>query len=206
MKQILFLSALVALICRTAGATLDLSPVAKEYASQGFTYVQLSFKHDDGRVAYNPPLKWTYKGSGTRLQLTPPNTPFAMAQIEAGPGGQPLTPELRESMVKQALNEVPPGSQTIELVSQGENTLLIDGRGSFEILLSYKVMGESFRRSIVYVLVGDMKLAFRVTARTADFDAIGTAFHASLGSWRWENSPKSVVSNTASGPQSKSAN
>ena len=186
MKRISLLSSLVVLLSGSLNASLDLTPVPREYTSQGFNYVQLSFKDDAGRIVYNPPLNWTYKGSGPRCQLTPPNKSLATVVIEAASSPQPLTPELRQAMEKQVMTDVPPGSQAVELLNQGENTVSIDGRDSFEVVLSYKALGESFRRSIVFLQVGDMRLTFRVTARAADFEAIKTAFHASLGSWHWE--------------------
>jgi hypothetical protein len=188
-KQILILTAIAALACQMAVAALDLTPIGKEYASQGFTYVQLSFKDDTSRIAYNPPLNWTYNGSAERLRLAPANKSFAEATVGTIPGAQPLTSELEHALAQQAMAEVPPGSQAVEFVKQAENTVLIDGHGSFEVVLSYKTLGEAFRRSIVFVKFGDLTLAFRLTARAADFDALRTTFHSSLGSWHLETRP-----------------
>jgi hypothetical protein len=182
-KRILLLNSILAFVCQIASAALDLTPQAREYTSQGFSYVQLSFKDDDGGVCYNPPLNWTYRGSVPRLQLTPPNKSLAQATIEAGSAAQPLTPELQQKLVQEAVAGVPPGSQAVEVVKQEENTVLIDGRGSFEVTLSYKALGETFERSVVFVNVADLRLCFRLTARTADFVSVKAAFHASLGSW-----------------------
>jgi hypothetical protein len=186
-KRILLLSSMLTFVCQIASATLDLTPQAREYTSQGFIYVQLSFKDDDGRVCYNPPLNWTYRGSAARLQLTPPNKSLAQATIEAVPGAQPFTPELQQTLVHAAVAGVPPGSQAVEVVKQEENTVLIDGRGSFEVTLSYKALGETFERSVVFASVADLRLCFRLTARTADFATVKAAFHASLGSWHRES-------------------
>jgi hypothetical protein len=198
LNRTLLLAGMLTLACRTISATLDLTPTTNEYTSQGFTYVQLSFKNDGGRVGYNPPLNWTYRGSPARLKLTPPNKSFAEAVIEVMAGGQPFTLELQQSLAKEAAAEVPPGSQAVEILKQDENTILIDGRRTFEVVLSYKALGEIFQRSIVFVQVEDMRLSFRLTARAADFSALKTMFHASIGSWHWRG-PSTYPATTAAG-------
>lgn len=184
-----------------AGAVLDLSPIPHEHVAQGIVYKQLKFKDATRTVVMDLPNRWTYRGSASRLQLTPPDTSFTEALLEVVPVApqppvpstapaprSPLDQAAMQALEQQALAAVPPGSQFVTLVSQREGVAFVD-KPRVEIVVSYQTLGEKFRRSSSFVEFADFRLVMRVTAKESEFEKISDAFYRAVLSLTWEQSP-----------------
>lgn len=201
MKRTSLLAALTAISLSGAHAAIDFTPVVREYTSQGFNYVQLAFKTDVGLILYNPPLNWTYRGSSDRLQLAPPDNPFAEAVIQAGPVAVPaaLDEAALNSLEQQALQQVPPNSQSVEVVKREQNPVLLNESQSFEVVIAYQTLGYTFQRSVIFVLTPDTQLIFQFAAPKDRFDALHASFRRSITSWQWnETKPAAAAPTVAS--------
>lgn len=174
-------------------AELDLTPVVSEYSREGFTYTRLTFKADGGQITLNPPPKWSYRGAASRLQLIPPGSTYAEGVIEAVAADQrrPIGPEAADALGQEVLAGVPPASQAVELVRRVENPFLVHGNPTYEVVISYKALGETFVRSVIFGSTANTQLIIRFTARKEDFDGLNEVFRRSVASWQWiEHKPR----------------
>lgn len=80
-------------------------------------------------------------------------------------------------------------SQQAALVRQEQNPILLNNNQSFEVVVSYKGLGDNFERSVLFVNTPTNQLVFKLTARKSDFDALYRAFRASISSWEWQELP-----------------
>ena len=182
---------LLLLICfaRVAEAGLDFTAKRTEYVNEGIIYQQLSFKDGTRAVSLDLPSRWTPRGSAARLQLIPPDAKFAEASIEATPLETPLPAwdeQALQALRHRALSAVPPGSQSVEIVGEQQNSIVIGGtHGGFEVVVAYKTLGETFRRSIVFVNLPHAQLIFRFTAPEEDFGRLNGTFQRAVRSWQW---------------------
>jgi hypothetical protein len=181
-------SAIVALfltIALTAKSGIDLTPFADEYISEGIKYQKLTFRRDKQRVEYNPPPGWSFRGSAERVQLTPPKRRFAEALIEALPLAAPqrLDETVIKALEQQFISSLPSDSQFVTVVTEERNPVLLDGSPTFEVIVSYQLIGEKFLKSALFVNLSDTQLIFRLAARKDDFDALHSDFKRSILSW-----------------------
>lgn len=169
-------------------AGINLTPVLEEYQNDGFTFRQLAFKDDKRKVTLQLPNGWSYRGGAARLQLMPGgDNKFAEAVIEALPLEAPVqwdaaTPQ---NLERQTLAGVPPGSQDVAVVSLDENPVLLGGNPSFEVVVTYKMLGKTFQRSDVYVNCPHAQLIFRLSAPKSEFDPLNAIFRRAVLSWQW---------------------
>ena len=187
----LLLPVLLNAVASTAYGVIDLTPTASEYEAQGFKYLQLVFRDDKRTIIYEPPQKWDHRGQKSQLQLTPPDKKFAEALIQAIPlkAVEPLDPAGFIKFKEYVLAGLPSGSQLITTVAEGENTLLVNGAPSFELVVSYQTLGETFHRSVLLTNCNDTQLLFRLTARKSDFGTLYQAFKRSIMSWTVTEQP-----------------
>ena len=169
----------------TARSGIDLTPTANEYVGEGIKYQKLTFRQDSQAIEYNPPPGWSFHGGPNQLQLTPPKKNFAEAFIEAVPlsAPQPLDEKVSKALEQELITKLPPDSQLVTVVSEEQNPVLLDGNRSFEVTVSYQVMGEKFLRSAIFVNLPDTQLIFRLTARKDDFERLHREFRTSMLSW-----------------------
>jgi hypothetical protein len=174
-------------IVLTAKSAIDLTPSVHEYIGEGIKYQKLIFQNDKQRVEYNPPPGWAFHGSAERVQLTPPKKSFAEALIEAVPlaAPQPLDEKFTKALEQQFISSLPSGSQFVEVVSEEQNPVPLDGNRTFEVTASYQLMGVKFLRSALFVNLPDTQLIFRLAARNDDFEALHNEFKRSIFSWHW---------------------
>ena len=169
---------------------LDLTPTRTEYVSEGIIYQQLSFKDRERTVSMELPSRWTARGSSGRLQLIPPDAKYAEGSIETTALDAPLPAwddEALQALRTRALNAVPPTSQSVQVVGEQQNSLVLGGvHGGFEVVVSYKAVGETFKRSTVFVNLPNAQLTFRFTAPEADFPRLNGAFQRAVHSWQWK--------------------
>jgi hypothetical protein len=179
---------LLAATVRTACAVVDLTPAPSEYTAEGITFSRLTFRDGDKRISYEPPLRWTYQGSPRQLMIAPRDKPFAEGTLEVTSPykPQPFTPELQEILTRQVLAALPPDSLAVEVKSRGENTVVFNNLPNFEVVVSYKRLGETFERSVVFADAADTRFTFRFTARASEFSQLHGAYRRSLCTWRVE--------------------
>jgi hypothetical protein len=182
----LLLIMLVAFAASARGG-LDLTPSSKQYTAEGITFQQLFFKDGKRRVIYELPRQWSYRGEGTSLQLSPPNSARADASIQAAdaPKPQPFDEKLFAALREQSLHAAPPGAQNVSVLNEELNPVRLDRGEAYAVTISYAALGETFVRSTLYVILPDAQLTFRLTARKADFEPLNRVFRSSILSWHW---------------------
>lgn len=172
----------------SATASVDLTPSATEFVGEGVKYTQLTFKDDTKRVVYTLPQLWTWRGSGTQIQLTPPNCPRASAVIEAAPLDAPvaLDDNFVETVRQQFTTFLPPASNGAQLVNEVRDPVPLGGNlRSYEFTASYQALGDTYMRAVLIVNTPDTQLRFKFSAPKAEFLALHQVFRASLTSWQW---------------------
>jgi len=169
----------------TARGGIDFTPTASEFIGEGIKYQKLTFRKDKQLIEYYPPCGWTFLGSAERIQLRPPQKTFAEAVIEAVPliAPQPLDEKITKALAQQFLSTVPPGSQFASVVNEEQNPVPLSGRPTFEVTVSYQLMGQKFLRSALYANLPDTQLVFRLTAKKDDFEPLHSEFRRSVFSW-----------------------
>lgn len=186
-RKYLFLLALSGLWQSAATAAIDLTPSPTEYQAEGITIQQLIFTDGKSRVRYEPPQQWTYRGDTSRLQLQPPGQSFAEGMIQAAPalGAKAFDETTVKALEAQVMKTVPPGSQGVTMISRQENPVTLNQNLSYEFVVSYQTLGQTFQRSVIFVNCPDTQLVFRFTAPKAAFENLNSAFRRSIYSWQW---------------------
>jgi hypothetical protein len=166
---------------------IDLTPNVTSYVAEGITITQLGFKDGNQTISYEPPFGWTYRGGGSSLQLTPKNVPRADASIEVTPAASKdgLTDTSVEAARQRFLGSLPPQAETVSVVAERQNPLLVNNCPTYQIVASYNLLGEAFLRSVLVAEIDGNEFAFRLTARKADFDKLQQTFRSSIFSLRW---------------------
>jgi len=174
------------LLVASARANLNLTPKLSQYELDGVKFKQLAFSDGSQTVTYAPPRGWDYSGSSTQLTLRPPNTPQAEATITRVPLSQPgsFDDESLKKLVSEAAARVPKGSENISIVSQEKNPLMIQGKETFLITLSYTFYGQKYGRSILFLNRGNEQIRSQLTCHEADFNDLHGAFLRSQYTWQ----------------------
>ena len=167
-------------------AELLLTPRILEYEREGGKVKQLAFSDGVTTVTYQSPRGWDYSGSATQLKLRPPNKTQAEATITRVPLSQPgsFDDESLKKLVSEAVALAPKGSENISVVSQEKNPLMIQGKETFLITLSYTFYGQKYGRSILILNRGNEQIRSQLTCREADFKELQRAFLTSQNSWQ----------------------
>jgi hypothetical protein len=170
----------------SAQAELLLTPRVLEREREGGKLKELAFSDGGKTVTYQSPRGWDYSGSSTQLTLRPPNTPQAEATITRVPLSQPgsFDDESLKKLVSEAAARVPKGSENVSVVSQEKNPLMIQGKETFLITLSYTFYGQKYGRSILFLNRGNEQIRSQLTCREADFKELHRAFLASQYTWQ----------------------
>ena len=169
----------------SAQAELSLAPKVGEYALDGVKFQRLVFSDGDKVVTYQPPRGWEYSGNATTLSLRPPNKAQAEATVSriALPKPGSFDEESLEKLVDEAIAQVPKGSENVVVISQ-EMSLMIQGKATFLVTLSYTSYGQKYGRSILFLNRGNEQIRSQLTCREADFNALHQAFLASQYTWQ----------------------
>ncbi len=181
---------LLVFVASSSGIGLELIPQIKDrpVGDGGIVLKEWVFPDEKGEeVAYDPPLDWKYRPGPQELLFTP-GPPQATVQIQATKLNAPLPFDLAgiESLKENSLKAVPPGAETVELVSDDAHFVApSDEYQDHEVTVKYILQGVKFKRSIAYMQRGNLLLRFVTTAREEDFEAIRETLRASLYSWRW---------------------
>jgi len=178
-----------------AGNAIEFSADLKEFTGEGIVYHRLIFKDNEQSIYFQPPPGWACTLIGKSLHLRPSDKNFAVAEINSAAltAPQPFTEATTQALAQEVLTNLPPASQQAALVRQEQNPILLNNNQSFEVVVSYKGLGDNFERSVLFVNTPTNQLVFRLTARKSDFDALYRAFRSSISSWEWQEPP--AVSN-----------
>jgi hypothetical protein len=170
----------------SAHAELQLSPKVSEYELDGAKLKKLAFSDGGKTVTYQAPRGWDYSGNGTLLTLRPPNKGLAEATITRIPLSQPgnFSDESLKNLVNEATLLVPKGGENIRVISEEKNPLMIQGKETFLITLSYTLSGQNLSRSILFLNRGNEQIRFQLTCLEADFKVLQQAFLASQYTWQ----------------------
>jgi hypothetical protein len=169
-----------------ARADLTLNPTISEYESDGVKTKILAFPDGTKTVTYQSPRGWDYSGSATQLTLRPPNK----SQVEASILRIPLSPpgrfddESLKKLVSEAIALAPKGSENVSVVSQEKNPVMIEGKETFLITLSYTLYGQKYGRSILFLNREKEQIRSELTCHEADFKELQRLFLASQYTWR----------------------
>jgi|ERR1043166_422620 hypothetical protein len=175
-----------ALFVTTLRAELQLTPKVVEYKADGATLKHLEFSDAGKTITYQSPRGWDFTGSSTQLTLRPRDKTQVEATISRVALSQPANfdEESLKKLVGEAVMLVPRGGEKVTVVSQEKNSVLIQGRETFLITLSYMFFGQEYRRSILFLNRGNEQIRSQLTCRAADFDQLHSAFLHSQLSWQ----------------------
>jgi hypothetical protein len=178
----------VVLVCAaSAGADLQFTPKIIDYELDGMKFRKLAFS--DGRnkeITYAPPAGWDYSGSSARFTLHPAKKAQAQGTISKITLNQPAVfdEETTKKLTEEVLTSVPEGSTNGAVISQEKNPLIIDGKETFIVTVSYTFYGENYERSMLFLNRGYEQIRFQLVSRAADFKDLQRAFLGSHCSWQ----------------------
>jgi hypothetical protein len=180
-------SFIVLVAVASSRADLQLAPRIVDYQMEQMTFKQLAFSDGSPKdITYSPPDGWDYSGSAAQLTLHPPNKSQAEAIVFkvplSGPAG--FDEATVKKLVDEAIASVPAGGTHVDLVSQEKNPLMIEGKETFLVILSYQFHNEARNRSILFLNRGKEQIRFQLTSRQADFQELQKAFLGSQYSWQ----------------------
>jgi hypothetical protein len=185
-RPVIFAFAASLLLAGVAKAELVLTPTVDEYVLDGAKLKQLAFSDAGRKVTYQSPRGWDYSGSATQLTLHPPNKPQAEATIaRVSRSDQPrFDDETLKKLVAEAVTLIPKGSTNVVVESQEKAPLRIGSRETFLLILSYSLLGNDYKRSILFINRGNEQIRCQLTCRSTDFKDLEKAFLGSQYSWR----------------------
>jgi hypothetical protein len=183
-RSLIFLL-LTAVLTVSARAELQLTPSVIEGEGDGITFKELAFSDGESKITYLPPRGWDYSGSAAQLTLRPPGKAQAEAVITRVPLSEPgkFDDESLKKLIDQTIGMIPQGSENVTIVSQERNPVVIDRKETFLLVLSYRLFGQMYNRSILFLNRGNEQLRFQLVARETDFKELQSAFFHSLFSW-----------------------
>ena len=180
--------ALVFLLAVTAEtkAEINFTPTLNRYYSEGAEYSSVSFQEEKQIISMEVPRLWSCHGDASRLQFMPPGQSFAEGVVQAAPakGAQPFNEVTVKALEAQVMGTLPPGSQGATVISRIENPVILYQNLSYEFVVSYQTLGQSFQRSVIFVNCPDKQLVFRFSAPKPVFDNLNQAFRRSIYSWQ----------------------
>lgn len=167
-------------------AELQLTPAISEYQLDGVKFKQLAFPNGDKRATYQPPPGWNWAGSANQLTLHPVGKSQAEAIISKTPLPQSVAfdDETINKLVAEVIASLPKEATAVKVVSQGKNPLVINRKETFQVVISYNLLGQTFNRSILFLNNDREQLRFQLVARPSDFKELQKTFQASLYTWQ----------------------
>lgn len=166
-------------------ADIDFTPTVNQEISYGEEHFTVSFKDDKRTITMAVPRRWSCRGDASRLQFMPPDQSLAEGIVQAAPPMR--TPAFDEATLKafeaHVVATLPPGSQGVTVVSRMENSVILNQNLSYEFVVSYTTLGQTFHRSVIFVNCPEALLVFRFTAPKAAFANLNNAFNRAVCSW-----------------------
>ena len=186
---VLFLTLRLAM---AAGNLVKFSAALQDFEGEGITYHRLVFNDGKRVVYYQPPRGWKCNASDNLLTLTPADRTFTEAKILSVAVDSPVALDDRaaDAFKQQVLASLPDGSRNAAVVKQEQNGMMLNNNPMLEVIVSYDVYGQSFRRTVFLLNTPTNQIRFQFTARKADFDALYNMFRASVVTWEWQPEPE----------------
>ncbi len=169
-------------------ADLDLTPADTASKLDGVNIPELSFSDGSQKVSYESPRDWSYSAVSSReIRFQPPQVTQAETSIEtiSMAEGYQLDGKLIDKLKEDVLRSLPKSCTQIQVISEVNDALLINGHKTYEVTIGYQNYGQKYRLSVLFANVGRQQLRFRVCARASDFDQVHRDFTASLCSLQW---------------------
>ena len=88
------------------------------------------------------------------------------------------------ALKESTLASAPPGSTNVQLLSQENNPVAIEGKPTLLVTLSYTAHGDNYGRSVMFMNRGKEQIRFQLVSRLTDFRELQKAFLASHFSWQ----------------------
>lgn len=178
-------AAAIFVVC-SVNAELRLTPTISEYELDGVKLKQLAFPDGSTTVTYQPPRGWDYSGSATQLTLRPKNKAQAEATVTRipQPDAVAFDDEGTKKLVNEAIAMIPEGSLDAAVVSQEKNPLMIEGKETLLIVLSYTIYGRHYQRSLFLLHRGDEQIRMQLTCLREDFQELQRVFMVSQYTWQ----------------------
>ncbi len=170
----------------SARADMQFAPRESEYEVEGIKFKQLAFSDGTNKeVTYAPPAGWAYSGSSAKFVLYPTKMPQAQGTIFRVSLSQPAVfdAETIKKLTEETLTSLPEGSTNVTVISQEKNTVVIDQKETFLVIVSYSFYGENYQRSMMFLNRGNEQIRFQFVSRAADFEALQRAFLGSQCTW-----------------------
>jgi hypothetical protein len=169
-------------------ADLDLTPGTAARKLNGASIPELVFSDGPQTVSYESPRGWTYSAVSSReIRFQPPQLSQAETTMQIVPMAEEyrFDEQLIEKLKEDLVRSLPKSSTKIEVISEVNDALLINGHTTYEVTISYQNYGQKYRLSMLFANLGRQQLRFRVLARDSDFDQVHRDFTASLCSLQW---------------------
>lgn len=131
------------------------------------------------------PNLWTVIDGEAGLDFVP-NAANSKVRIESVKSTPPLNVDETggRALLGQVTGQVPDGAKQIVALAAELNPMPLFGWQTLEATVSYELVGEKMRRSIMYVkMLPGRIVALTVVARDADFDRVHTEARHILSSW-----------------------
>ena len=175
-------------LAMAAGNLVEFSAALQKFTGEGVTYQRLVFKDANRVVYYQPPMGWKCNASTELVTITPADRTFAEAKISSVSLDNPVALDDKAADVfkQQVLSSLPEGSRNAGVVKQEQNGIMLNNNPVLEVVVSYDVYGQSFRRSVFLLNTPTNQVRFQFTARKADFDALYRQFRGSVVTWEWQ--------------------
>lgn len=159
-------------------------PTWGEYEIEGARFPILNFHTGDHKVSYAPPSGWTLR-PGSRVSLQAPQRNHMTAEIDRTPLPEPeplagLVARMREK--PEAF--VPKTAEEVTVASVVENPLVISGNPTVEVTFQYQVLGQAFKKSILFFDHGKARFTVALECSAKDFAELHEAFQKSLYSYQ----------------------
>ena len=161
---------------------ISLQPHESTYTLEGIKLRQLGFFDGGKEITYQQPPDWSYSGTSDRLILHPPGKSQAEAIISRASANEGA--KENATPLAEATASAPQGSTDLRIISQAENSVKINGKESFQVVMTYNLQGQTFSRSIVFLNRDHEQLRFQLTTREGDFKDLNRAFQGSLCTWQ----------------------
>jgi hypothetical protein len=166
---------------------LDLTPEQSERILEGVHIPILLFHDPAGDFAYQPPDKWHYSGGGAVITFYPAEVSNASMKIcvaKHARGTAEIATVPSADLAKWSQSYLPADAEDLKQLAENPNPFMLNGKGSRELIFSYKASGQRLQTSVAVLDWTDREhVVVVVTARSSDFLAVHSDANGSLFSW-----------------------
>ena len=175
------------IMAATARSSIDFTPTAGERVLEGIRFPELYFHENGHKISYEQPRGWTYTGDGAYIKFMPPDGRQAFAEITQAPLAKPqnFDEDTMKSLQAKAVSFLSPDAGDVIVVRAEKNPLMINQHETFEVTVTFRLYGEHYQQSVLFVNLPDTQLAFRFLSRKPDFERLHRDFRGSLCSLQW---------------------